>query len=218
MENLRRIMNPVIIGIAGGTGSGKTCVTKAIQESISDHITVIPQDAYYKNFTDLNYEQRNAINYDHPNAIDTELLINHIRALKDSVPVKQPIYDFKSHSRAEETCKVYPNTIIVIEGILIFENEEIRKLLDIKIYVDTDSDIRILRRIERDMAERGRTLESIMHRYRTMVRPMHIRFVEPTKRYADIIVPEGGHNKIAIDMIISRLKHILVERKKISYE
>lgn len=218
MENLRRIMNPVIIGIAGGTGSGKTCVTKAIQESISDHITVIPQDAYYKNFTDLNYEQRNAINYDHPSAIDTELLINHIRALKDSVPVNQPIYDFKSHSRAEETCKVYPNTIIVIEGILIFENEEIRKLLDIKIYVDTDSDIRILRRIERDMAERGRTLESIMHRYRTMVRPMHIRFVEPTKRYADIIVPEGGHNKIAIDMIISRLKHILVERKKISYE
>lgn len=211
-------MNPVIIGIAGGTGSGKTCVTKAIQESISDHITVIPQDAYYKNFTDLNYEQRNAINYDHPSAIDTELLINHIRALKDSVPVNQPIYDFKSHSRAEETCKVYPNTIIVIEGILIFENEEIRKLLDIKIYVDTDSDIRILRRIERDMAERGRTLESIMHRYRTMVRPMHIRFVEPTKRYADIIVPEGGHNKIAIDMIISRLKHILVERKKISYE
>lgn len=211
-------MNPIIIGIAGGTGSGKTCVTKAIQESISDHITVIPQDAYYKDFSDLNFEQRNSINYDHPNAIDIALMINHIRALKDSVPVKQPIYDFKTHSRLDEIIKVYPNSIIVIEGILIFENEELRKLLDIKIYVDTDSDIRILRRIERDIAERGRSLDSIIQRYRTMVRPMHIRFVEPTKRFADIIVPEGGHNRIAIDMIISRLKHILVERKKLAYE
>ncbi len=211
-------MNPIIIGIAGGTGSGKTCVTKAIQESIVDHITVIPQDAYYRNFSDLNFEQRNGINYDHPSAIDSELLINHLRALKDSVPVNQPIYDFKTHSRLEETTKVYPNSIIVIEGILIFENEELRKLLDIKIYVDTDSDIRILRRIERDMAERGRSLESIIQRYRAMVRPMHIRFVEPTKRFADIIVPEGGHNRIAIDMIISRLKHILIERKKYSHE
>lgn len=211
-------MNPIIIGIAGGTGSGKTCVTKAIQESISDHITVIPQDAYYKDFSELTFDQKNGINYDHPNAIDSELLINHLRTLKSSVPVNQPIYDFKTHSRLEETIKVYPNSIIVIEGILIFENEELRKLLDIKIYVDTDSDIRILRRIERDMAERGRSLESIIHRYRTMVRQMHIVFVEPTKRFADIIVPEGGHNKIAIDMITSRLKHILVERKKITYE
>ncbi len=211
-------MNPIIIGIAGGTGSGKTCITNAIQESISDHITVIPQDAYYKDFSELSFEQKNGINYDHPSAIDSELLINHVRALKDSVPVNQPIYDFKTHSRLSETIKVYPNSIIAIEGILIFENEELRKLLDIKIYVDTDSDIRILRRIERDMAERGRSLESIITRYRAMVRPMHIRFVEPTKRYADIIVPEGGQNKIAIDMITSRLKHILVERKKISYE
>ncbi len=211
-------MNPIIIGIAGGTGSGKTCITNAIQECISDHITVIPQDAYYKDFSDLNFEQKNGINYDHPNAIDSELLINHVRALKDSVPVNQPIYDFKTHSRLSETIKVYPNSIIAIEGILIFENEELRKLLDIKIYVDTDSDIRILRRIERDMAERGRSLDSIITRYRTMVRPMHIRFVEPTKRFADIIVPEGGQNKIAIDMITSRLKHILVERKKLSYE
>jgi len=211
-------MNPIFIGIAGGTGSGKTCVTKAIQESITDHITVIPQDAYYKNFSDLSFEQRSAINYDHPNAIDIKLLIDHIRDLKNSVPINQPNYDFKTHSRLEKSTKVSPNSIIVIEGILIFENEELRNLLDIKIYVDTDSDIRILRRIERDMAERGRSLESIIQRYRTMVRPMHVRFVEPTKRYADIIVPEGGHNRIAIDMITSRLKHILVERKKLSYE
>lgn len=211
-------MNPIIIGIAGGTGSGKTCVTKAIQQGVADHITVIAQDAYYRDFSDLSFEQRIEINYDHPNSIDMDLLIEHLKSLKNSVPIEQPIYDFKTHSRLDETTKVLPNSIIVIEGILIFGSEKLRKLMDIKIFVDTDSDVRILRRIERDIAERGRTLESIIQRYRSMVRPMHIRFVEPTKSFADVIVPEGGHNKIAIDMIISRLKQILMEKKKLSYE
>lgn len=215
MEKLRGIMNPIIIGIAGGTGSGKTSVTNAIEASISDHITVIPQDAYYRDFSELSFEQRIDINYDHPNSVDMELLVEHLKSLRNSVPIDQPIYDFKAHKRLKERVKVFPNSIIIVEGILIFNDEELRDLLDIKIYVDTDPDIRILRRIERDMLERGRTLDSIIQRYRTMVRPMHILFVEPTKRFADVIVPEGGHNKIAIDMIISRLKQILIEKKEV---
>ncbi len=208
-------MKPLIVGIAGGTGSGKTCITNAIQSAISEHITIIPQDAYYKDFSDMTFEQKSKINYDHPKSIDSDLLISHVRALKESVPIEQPIYEFTTHSRLENTLKVYPNSIIVIEGILIFENEELRNLMDIKIYVDTDSDLRILRRIQRDMSERGRSLESIVQQYRETVRPMHIRFVEPTKRYADVIVPEGGQNKIAIDMITSRLKHMLMQHKKL---
>lgn len=211
-------MSPIIIGIAGGTGSGKTCITKAIENEISDHITIIPQDAYYKCFNELPLNKREMINYDHPQSIDSELFVKHINALKQSEYIEQPIYDFKTHKRSNETKRVAPNSIIVVEGILIFENRLLRNLIDIKIFVDTDSDLRILRRIERDMADRGRTLESIIKQYRETVRPMHIKYVEPTKMYADLIVPEGGQNQIAVDMITSRLKHLLIVKKKLSYE
>jgi uridine kinase len=200
---------PVIIGIAGGTGSGKTCITDAIHEQVKDELTIISQDSYYKPFHNLPLEERSRINFDHPSSLDMDLLIQHVRALKSKVPIEMPCYDFKNHSRTDETITRLPNPIIIVEGILIYENEELRNLMDIKIFVDTDPDIRILRRIERDMSERGRTLESIIHQYLETVRPMHIQFVETTKRYADVIIPEGGQNKIGIDMLVSRIKTIL---------
>lgn len=211
MEGIK--MNPVIIGIAGGTGSGKTSVTNEIIKHMPQHVTIVPEDAYYKDFSALSFEDRVKINFDHPNSIDNELLFNHVRLLKDKTPIDKPIYDFKTHSRLKETSLLIPNSIIIVEGILIFNDERLRNLMDIKIFVDTDADIRILRRIERDIAERGRTLNSVIDRYRQMVRPMHIRFVEPTKRFADVIIPEGGHNRIGIKMLVSQMKQILIEKK-----
>lgn len=203
---------PVIIGIAGGTGSGKSTITDAIRREVKNQITLIPQDSYYKNFGNLPLEKRNKINYDHPESFDNELLMEHLGLLKKNIPIQKPIYDFKIHSRIDKTTLIKPSRIIIVEGILIFENEQLRKLMDIKIFVDTDADIRILRRIDRDIKERGRSLESIVLQYRNTVQPMHIEFVEPSKRYADIIIPEGGANKIGINMIVTKIKNIL-ERK-----
>ena len=203
---------PVIIGIAGGTGSGKSTITDAIRSEVKNHITLIPQDSYYKNFGLLPIEKRNKINYDHPESFDNELLMKHLKLLKKNIPIQKPIYDFKTHSRIDKTTLIKPSKIIIVEGILLFENEQLRKLMDIKIFVDTDADIRILRRIERDIKERGRSLESVILQYRNTVQPMHIEFVEPSKRYADIIIPEGGANKIGINMIVTKIKNIL-ERK-----
>lgn len=206
-------MKPVVIGIAGGTGSGKTTVTNAIRKQIADNVTLITQDAYYKNYPDLSYEERCKINYDHPETFDTELLIKHIKSLKNNVPISMPVYDYENHLRTEETEPKKPSPIIIIEGILIFESPQLRNLMDIRIFVDTDADVRILRRIERDINERGRSLSSVIQQYRTTVQPMHIEFVEPTKRYADIIIPEGGYNTIAIDMIVAKIKSIIQLKK-----
>lgn len=201
---------PFIIGIAGGTGSGKTSIVKAITKSFGgEHITVIPQDSYYKVFNNLTLSERNKINFDHPRSFDHELLIEHLKNLKNNVPIQMPIYDYKTHTRTEETILKPPNKIIILEGILIFADSKINDLLDIKIFVDTDADVRILRRIERDMKERDRSLESIIRQYRETVRPMHNKFVEPSKRFADVIIPEGSHNRIGVDMIISKVHHIL---------
>ncbi len=200
---------PVIIGLAGGTGSGKSTITDAIRSEVKNNITLIPQDSYYKNFGLLPIKERTKINYDHPNSFDNELLVEHLKLLKKKIPIQKPIYDFKTHSRIDKTTIIKPSKIIIVEGILIFENEQLRKLMDIKIFVDTDADIRILRRIERDIKERGRSLESVVLQYRHTVQPMHIEFVEPSKRYADIIIPEGGANKIGINMIVTKIRNIL---------
>ena len=200
---------PVVIGISGGTGSGKSTITDAIQNEVKDKITIISQDSYYKNFGHLPFEERNKINFDHPNTLDNELLIEHIHQLKNNQIIKMPVYDFKTHSRLERTITKKPTKLIIIEGILIFENVELRNMMDIKIFVDTDADIRILRRIKRDISERGRDFQSVVDQYLSTVRPMHIEFVEPSKKYAHVIIPEGGKNKIGIDMIVSKIKHIV---------
>jgi len=200
---------PVIIGIAGGTGSGKSTIADAIQHEIKDNITILTQDSYYISFNNLTSSERDKINFDHPNTFDNKLMFEHLEALKQRVPVQMPVYDFASHLRTNKTVQLKPSKIIIVEGILIYENKKLRDMMDIKIFVDTDPDIRILRRIKRDMIERGRTLESIIEQYRTTVRPMHIEFVEPSKKYSDIIIPEGGSNKIGIDMIVSKIKSIL---------
>ena len=200
---------PVVIGIAGGTGSGKTSIAKAIKKQVEEHVTVLTQDSYYKSFPDLPLKERHMINFDHPSTYDTKLLIEHIQHLVRNVPIEMPIYDFTTHLRKKETIQQNPAKIIIVEGILLFENEELRSLMDIKIFVDTDADIRIIRRIDRDIKERGRTLQSTIDQYLATVRPMHNEFVEPSKRFADIIIPEGGHNKIGIDMIVSKIKNIV---------
>lgn len=200
---------PVVIGIAGGTGSGKTSIAKAIKKQVEEHVTVLTQDSYYKSFPDLPLKERHKINFDHPSTYDTKLLIEHIQNLVRNVPIEMPIYDFTTHLRKKETILQNPAKIIIVEGILLFENEELRSLMDIKIFVDTDADIRIIRRIDRDIKARGRTLQSTIDQYLATVRPMHNEFVEPSKRFADIIIPEGGHNKIGIDMIVSKIKQIV---------
>ncbi|MCK9329583.1 MAG: uridine kinase [Candidatus Cloacimonetes bacterium] len=198
----------LIIGIAGGTGSGKTTITNVIEDTFQKKINIIPQDNYYKDFKDMSFEERKNINFDHPNAFDFDLLIEHIYNLKNGLPIEMPIYDFTTHSRSENINLIKPTDIIVIEGILIFENQRLRDLMDIKIFVDTDADLRLLRRIRRDINERGRSLDSVIEQYTSTVRPMHIEFVEPSKKFADVIIPEGGFNKIGINMIISQIKQI----------
>lgn len=200
---------PVIIGISGGTGSGKSTITDAIQKEVEDKITTIPQDSYYKNFGHLPPEERDKINFDHPQTLDNDLLIEHLKELKENRSIDMPVYDFKTHTRIEKTITKHPTKLIIIEGILIFENAALRDMMDIKIFVDTDADIRILRRIQRDINERGRDFRSVVDQYLSTVRPMHIEFVEPSKKYAHVIIPEGGQNKIGIDMIVSKIKHIV---------
>jgi uridine kinase len=201
---------PLVIGIAGGSGSGKTTLAKLILDRIgSDRIAFLPHDAYYKDLSDLPPNQRAEINFDHPNSLDTALLIEHIIELLENQPVDLPVYDFKTHSRTAETYRVEPRPIIMVEGILIFTEKALRDILDVKIFVDTDPDLRFIRRLERDIEERGRTTKSVVRQYLSTVRPMHLEFVEPSKRYADVIIPEGGLNEVAMEMVVARLEALL---------
>ena len=203
-----------VIGIAGGTGSGKTTLAKNIAACFDERISLLRHDDYYKAHDELTYEERAALNYDHPNAFDTTLLCEHIRRLKSGEDIESPVYDYTVHNRAKETRTVHASPVILLEGILIFENKELRKLLDMKIFVDTDADVRIVRRIVRDVKKRARTLDSIVEQYLTTVKPMHEAFVEPSKKYADIIIPEGGKNPVAYGMIIDKIEKHLKSSEK----
>jgi uridine kinase len=197
---------PFVLGVAGGTGSGKTTVSSRIQDSIGPaNIAYLQHDSYYKDHGHLSPEERARCNYDHPHSLDTDLLIRHLHTLREGQGVDVPVYDFSTHSRTPETRRVTPAAIILVEGILIFVEPQLRQMMDMRIFVDTDADIRFIRRLRRDVDERGRTLDSVIRQYLSTVRPMHLEFVEPSKRYADVIVPEGGNNKVAMEMIVSRL-------------
>ncbi|MBQ8637538.1 MAG: uridine kinase [Lachnospiraceae bacterium] len=199
----------LIIGIAGGTGSGKSTLTQRIVQQFGNAVTVIRHDDYYKAHDDLTYEERTKLNYDHPNAFDTELLMRHLQELRAGKAIHCPIYDYSVHNRSTDWQLIYPSSVIIVEGILIFEDRRLCEQMDIKIFVDTDADIRILRRIRRDVQERARSLDSVITQYLETVKPMHEQFVEPSKKNADIIVPEGGHNSVAMEMIVNRIeKHI----------
>ena len=203
-------LDPLVIGIAGGSGSGKTTVAQEILRRVgSSQIAYLQHDSYYKELKGLPPTQRAEVNFDHPNSLDTELLIRHIKSLQDGKPVEVPIYDFSTDSRTAQSITVQPRRVIVVEGILIFAEAELRKLFDVKIFVDTDSDLRFIRRLQRDISERGRTTEAVIKRYQATVRPMHLEFVEPSKRYADIIIPEGGFNAAALDMVVARVEALL---------
>lgn len=197
--------NILVIGIAGGTGSGKTTLMKNIIESFQDQVTVISHDNYYKRHDELTYEQRCCLNYDEPAALETDLMARHLEQLRQGNPIDCPVYDFTLHNRSDVTERIVPKKVIIVEGILIFENKELRELMDIRIFVDTDDDIRLCRRIKRDVNKRGRTLESVLQQYQETVKPMHEQYVVPSKRFADIVVPEGGKNLVALDMIIGRI-------------
>ena len=203
----------IVIGIAGGTGSGKSTLINKIKEKFSDSITMLSHDFYYKEHSNIPFEERKKLNYDHPDAFDTDLMIEHVKALTEFRSIERPVYDFTIHNRIDETVTVNPAKVIVVEGILIFENKELRDMCDIKVFIDTDADVRIIRRIIRDVEERGRTLESIVNQYLTTVKPMHEQFVEPSKKYADIIVPEGGYNRVALEMLNERINALLKERE-----
>ena len=201
---------PILIGITGGTGSGKTTVAEAIHSAFEGNsITMIMQDSYYKDQSHITFEERLKTNYDHPHSIDMDHLIRDLKSLISGKSIDMPVYDFAEHTRKSETIHIVPTDIIIVEGILVLDDKNLRDLLDIKIYVDTDADIRILRRMQRDINERGRSMESVINQYLNVVRPMHEQFTEPTKRYADIIIPEGGRNRVAIDVIIRSIKEYL---------
>jgi len=200
----------MVVGIAGGTGSGKTTLAEVLLDSIGrDQIAYLPHDAYYRDQKELPLEARAKVNYDHPDSLETELLIEHLNLLEGGRAIEMPVYDFRTHSRKEETIHVKPKPVILVEGILVFVEADLRRLFDVKIYVDTDADIRFIRRLRRDIEERGRTVDSVINQYLRTVRPMHLEFVENSKRYADIIVPEGGLNVVALDMVIARLQFLL---------
>lgn len=207
---------PIIIGVAGGSGSGKSTVARQIYEHFSGKsIMVIEHDSYYKDQSHLPFEKRLNTNYDHPLAFDTELLIDHLEALLDYQCIEKPVYDYTRHTRSDEVIKQEPREVIILEGILILDDPRLRELMDIKIYVDTDDDIRIIRRIKRDMQERGRSLDSVIDQYLSVVKNMHEQFVEPSKKYADIIFPEGGFNEAAIDLMITKIQTIFDQREKV---
>ncbi len=206
---------PIIIGVTGGSGSGKTTVSKKIYQQLhGQSMLIINQDTYYNDQAEMTMEERKAVNYDHPLAFDTDLLIKQLSALRHNQAVEMPVYDYKQYTRSTETVHVEPQAVIILEGILILDDERLRDLMDIKVYVDTDDDIRIIRRIKRDMEERGRTLESVINQYLKTVKPMYHQFIEPTKRYADLIVPEGGQNQVAIDLLATKVKDILAQRER----
>jgi uridine kinase len=203
-------MEPVVIGVAGGTGSGKTTVAHEIlRRAGTGQISLIQHDAYYKDLGNLPPAQRAMQNFDHPDALDNQLLIVHLEKLKAGQAVDIPVYDFTTHTRTAETRRIEPHRVLLLEGILIFADPALRRLMDVKIFVDTDADIRFIRRLERDIAERGRTMESVIHQYLGTVRPMHQEFVEPSKRYADVIIPEGGFNEVAMEMVAARIQSLL---------
>ncbi len=202
---------PIIIGIAGGSGSGKTTISNRIINTFRDEVTFLCHDSYYKCNDALSMEERISLNYDHPNAFDTELMIDDLKKLKNRMPIDCPVYSFVLNNRTKETIHIQPKNVIIVEGILIFENKNLRDMMDIKIFVDTDSDLRLIRRLLRDVKERGRDLDSVVKQYTSTVKPMHEQFVEPSKKYADIIVPEGGYNRVALEMIINRIDSIIKE-------
>ncbi len=205
-------MRPIIIGVAGGTGSGKTTVASRILERVgTGHITYIAHDAYYRDLSHLPRQLRAEVNFDHPDALETELLVEHLKQLRAGQAVEVPNYDFTRHTRTEHTQHVEPAPVIIVEGILVFVEPALRELFDVKIYIDTDSDVRFIRRLRRDIEDRGRSVESVCEQYLSTVRPMHLEFVEPSKRYADVIIPEGGFNEVAIEMVAARLKGMLAE-------
>ncbi|MGA7993131.1 MAG: uridine kinase [Thermoanaerobaculia bacterium] len=205
-------MTPFVIGIAGGTGSGKTTVARAIVNRVGEErIAFLSHDAYYRDFVDLPKAILDGKNFDHPDSLETELLVRHLKALKQGMVVEMPVYDFKVHRRASQTRRVEPRKVILVDGILIYVEPELRKLFDVRIFVDTDPDIRLIRRIKRDIAERGRTFESVVAQYESTVRPMHLEFVEPAKRYADLIIPEGGENTVALEFLFARLNALLAD-------
>ena len=201
----------LVIGIAGGSGSGKTTLMKNLVEKFGDHVTVISHDNYYKRHDELTYEQRCLINYDEPAAFETDLMAKHLDLLKQGQAIECPVYDYTIHNRSNEVVKIEPRPVIIVEGILIFADEALRDLMDIRIFVDTDADVRLCRRIKRDVNKRGRTLESVLTQYQQTVKPMHEKYVEPSKKFANLIVPEGGKNYVALDMIIDRIRHHLNE-------
>ncbi len=203
---------PLIIGIAGGSGSGKSTIVQSVVDIVgSDVVVQFPHDAYYRDQEHLTYEERLQINYDHPDSLENELMIKHLAALRSGQPVDRPVYDFSSHTRAPETVRVEPESVIIVDGILVLAEPELRALMDLRVYIDTDADLRLLRRLQRDIVERGRTVDSVLAQYEKTVRPMHLQFVEPSKRYADIIVPEG-YNPGAIGTVTSMIRHFLTER------
>lgn len=201
---------PVVIGIAGGTGSGKTTIAKVILERVgADNIAFLPHDAYYKDLGNLPEVHKQLKNFDHPDALESELLIQHLKALSEWKPVDIPIYDFTNHSRTQQTRRIEPKPVILVDGILIFSEAGLKDLFDVRIFVDTPADVRFIRRLQRDIAERGRTVESVISQYQTTVKPMHEEFVEPSKRHADVIIPEGGWNTVAMDMVVTRIEALL---------
>ena len=207
-------LTPLVIGLAGGTGSGKTTVANVILQRVgAGRIAYVPHDAYYRNFSDLPAVQRDLINWDHPDSFETDLMIEHVKALKAGQPIELPVYDFTTDSRTERTVHVEPQPIILVEGILIFAEARLRPLFDVKIFVDTDADLRFIRRLQRDIAERGRTAQSVIQQYLATVRPSHLEFVEPSKRYADVIIPEGGYNEVAMQMVVARIEALLTPQR-----
>jgi uridine kinase len=203
----------ILIGIAGGSGSGKTLVARTIVRELgSDRVVVVDQDSYYRDLEDIPFRDREARNFDHPDAFDTELMVRHVKDLLAGRDVEQPIYDYAAHRRLRETRRIGEHLVIVLEGILIFVDPELRALMDIKLFIDADPDVRFIRRLRRDLIERGRSVDSIIRQYEESVRPMHMQFVEPSKRWADVIIPEGGHNKVAIDLVKTKIRDLLRQR------
>ena len=201
---------PIVFGVAGGTASGKTTVARAILEAVgASQIAYLPHDAYYKDMSHLSLEERAHLNFDHPNSLESKLLVKHIKQLLDGKDVHVPVYDFTKHRRTNETVLVEPSPMVLVDGILIFTKRQLRELMDIKVYVDTDPDVRFIRRLQRDIHDRGRSLESVVTQYMDTVRPMHLKFVEPSKRHADVIIPNGGLNRVAMEMVVSRLRDLL---------
>ena len=203
-------MKVTIIGVAGGSGSGKSTLVKKLQEAFgAEDVSTLCHDYYYKEHSDMSYEQRTQLNYDHPQAFDTDMMVAHIRSLKNNETIERPVYSFVEHNRTAERVTVKPSKVIIIDGILIFANQELRDLMDIKVFVDTDADVRLARRILRDVCNRGRSMESVIEQYLSTVKPMHEEFVEPSKRYADVIIPEGGFNSVAVEMLIQSIRSLI---------